>query len=157
MNYWKENINYRQDKTANGQRFLITVENQDVEVSEEIYKVYTQMERRERYLVECDKDILISLDQMQEDDMKLEFLSSSNVESAEETVVRTEREQEKHDYLKKLPKAMAHLTDEERELINALYFEGVPVREYARITGVRLFAVQKRRDRILEKHKIFLF
>ena len=55
--------------------------------------------------------------------------------------------------LRLLPKAMEQLTEAERELIRALYFDNVPVREYARQKGVRLFVIQKRRDRILAKLK----
>ena len=64
-----------------------------------------------------------------------------------------ETEQAQQALLRLLPKAMEQLTEAERELIRALYFDNVPVREYARQKGVRLFVIQKRRDRILAKLK----
>ena len=88
--------------------------------------------------------------------MHLEYLTSDTAESAEEIIIAKETEKERDALLDRFPELMARLTDEEHKLIYALYFEGVSIREYARITGVRLFAVQKRRDRILDKLKNFL-
>lgn len=152
MEYWKENINYRQEEGPAGIRFLITVDDQDIEVEESLYKAYTQMERRERYLAEREKDICISLDELS-DDMDV-FLQPE--ESTEDLLLARETAAEFAAWLRLLPKAMEQLTEDEQALIRALFFDGVPAREYARKTSVTLRAVQKRRDRILGKLKIIL-
>ena len=53
--------------------------------------------------------------------------------------------------------ALSGLERDEQELIQALFFDGVPVRAYSRQLGVRLNAVQYRRDKLLKKlrEKIF--
>ena len=39
MEYWKENVNYRQEKGPEGTRYLITVDGMDVEVEESLYRI----------------------------------------------------------------------------------------------------------------------
>lgn len=51
--------------------------------------------------------------------------------------------------------ALLSLKDIDRELINALFFDGVSTREYAQRMGVSQRAVIKRRDRILRDLKKF--
>lgn len=152
MEYWKENINYRQEEGPFGTRFLITVDNQDIEVEESLYRVYTQMERRERYLVEREKDICISLDGLFEGTNT--FLRPE--ESAEDIVLERESVAERASQLCILPEALEQLTELERELIRALFLDGIPAREYARKTGVSDMAVRKNRGRILVKLKNIL-
>ena len=155
MSYWKENINYRQEKTSNGIRYLITIDFVDVEVTEKVYKAYTQMERRERYLVEAEEGIVISLEQLIDDEVKVECLSNEYVESAEETVIRAEEDSEKAELLSMLPDAIAKLTADEQKLITALYFNNISAREYARRHNISDMAVRKKRDRILKKISTF--
>ena len=47
------------------------------------------------------------------------------------------------------------MTDDDRELINALFFDGASTREYPQRMGVSQRAVIKRRDRILRDLKKF--
>lgn len=51
--------------------------------------------------------------------------------------------------------ALLSLKDTDRELINALFFDGASTREYAQRMGVSQRAVIKRRDRILRDLKKF--
>lgn len=51
----------------------------------------------------------------------------------------------------KLREVMKELSEEETELIDALYFENMSEREYAREKGISHTAVQKRRQKVLEK------
>ena len=50
--------------------------------------------------------------------------------------------------------ALLSLADDDRELINALFFDGVSTRKYAERVGITQRAVIKRRDRILLDLKI---
>ena len=158
MKNWQSSRNYRKIRQADGSvKNIITIDGVDVEVTSEVFAAYSQADRKERYQLEDQKKgRVISLEQLQEDDMHLEYLTSDTAESAEEIIIAKETEKERDALLDRFPELMARLTDEDHKLIYALYFEGVSIREYARITGVRLFAVQKRRDRILDKLKNFL-
>ena len=156
MSYWKENINYRQEKTVSGIRYLITIDSEDVEVTEEVYKAYTQMERRERYLIEAEEGIVISLEQLIDDEVKVECLSNQYVESAEEIVIEAENEQKKNDVIRRLYEAMNILNADEQLLIKLLFFENKTERAAAEYFRISQPAVHKRRLKILQKLKKYM-
>ena len=54
MKHWQEKRNYQhvRDEAGNVQANIITVDGIDVEVSDEVYLAYTQLDRREHYLME---------------------------------------------------------------------------------------------------------
>ena len=145
MQNWQKDRNYRKYENADGSfRYVVTVDGEDVEVSEEVYKVYSQADRRERYCAERDAGLLLSLDRMNDDGVLLSYLTTRKTESAEDTAVREMLTARMMDALESLPA-------NERELIDELFFNCVPARELARITSVYHRAIIYRRDRILEK------
>jgi len=153
---WQESRNYRRFKNEKGEvvRRVITVDEQDIEVSEEVFLAYSQAERRERYIAEeVEQGLVLSLDKLIEDGFPLQKLGVEPVESAEDSVVELERKAERFQQLCKLPEALAALADSDRELIESLYFKGMSTREYARFLGISQRAVIKRRDRILKLMK----
>ena len=153
---WQESRNYRRFKNEKGEvgRRVITVDEQDIEVSEEVFLAYSQAERRERYIAEeVEQGLVLSLDKLIEDGVPLQKLGVEPVESAEDSVVELERKAERFQQLCKLPEALAALADSDRELIESLYFKGMSTREYARFLGISQRAVIKRRDRILKLMK----
>jgi len=97
--------------------------------------------------------------------------SDDNVEAAESRplgacgllsikgmVLAAEDAVEREKLLQQLPSVLEQLTKPKRQLIHTLYFENVSLRKYAARTGVRHRAIQKRRDHILSKLRIyFLF
>lgn len=147
MEYWKENVNYRQEKRPDGTRYLITVDGNDIEVEESLYRVYTKMERRERYLTEVESDMCVSLEGLAADENAIMYLD----ESPESILIAAEAEREQAKLLHRLPEAIEQLTESERELIQALFLDDVSTREYARQKGVYHRAVIYRRDKILKK------
>ena len=75
MEKWQESRNYRRIKNENGEVIanIITVDGVDVEVTEEVYLAYSQMDRRERYLMEdAPAGKLLPLDQMKDDGVQLD-------------------------------------------------------------------------------------
>lgn len=78
-------------------------------------------------------------------------------ESAEVSVLEQADRDLAVEQTKRLMTALSGLERDEQELIQALFFDGVPVRAYSRQLGVRLNAVQYRRDKLLKKlrEKIF--
>lgn len=156
---WKDSRNYRRirDEYDNVVANIITINNVDIEVSEEVFLAYSQMDRRDRYLSEdAYSDRVLSLDRLEEDNMKLEFLGAEPQPSAEALYLEKAAAMERDAMRSRLISALNTLDDRDMELISAMFFEGVSAREYARRTGVSDMAVRKRRDRILKNLKNFL-
>ena len=156
MKKWQENRNYRRIKNENGEVIanIITVEGRDVEVSEDIFNAYAQADRRERYLLE-EQSVgkVLSLERMEADDLLPTFVGAETAPSAEEALLVREQHRELAEQKQVLLLALLSLSDRDRELINALFFDSVSTRAYAKQIGVTQRAVIKRRDRILRDLK----
>lgn len=160
MKKWQEERNYRRIRNEAGEVIanIITVDGMDVEVPEDLYRAYAQADRRERYVrEEMEAGKLLSLDKLLEDDVPLEPLGVDLVPSAEDTTLEQEESSETAMQLKKLTEALSGLNTAERQLLQALYFEGIPAREYARQLGVYHRTVLYRRDKLLEKLRRMIF
>lgn len=158
MKNWKEEYNYRRIKDENGvvTSNIIMIDGSSVEVSEEIYETYSQMHRREVYQEKLrEENGEVSFEMLTEKNVPVDIYFHEHSPSAEKIILETEDEAERTVLLSRLPEAMVPLTEEERVLINAIYFDGVSIREYARRNGVTLRAIQKRRDTVLKKLKNF--
>ena len=93
MEKWQESRNYRRIKNENGEVIanIITVDGVDVEVTEEVYLAYSQMDRRERYLTEdAPAGKLLSLDQMEDDGVQLDYVGADATPGAEDSFLETE-------------------------------------------------------------------
>ena len=136
------------------------VNGQFIEVSEEVYQVYMQGDRKMRYFetdLKTERTILAedgtvqriipsredSLDRLMDDNAR-QFSDAS--ESVEDAVLRKLAEDELH-------RALEKLTDEEYALVYVLFFEGKTERSYAKELGVSQVAVHKKKQRILKKLK----
>lgn len=160
MNKWQKSRNYRRIKDKNGIIIanIITVDGVDVEVTDEVFLVYSQADRRERYTAEESEDSrLLSLDQLLEDGVPLESLGAKLEASAETAMLDYSDKNLIAEQTVRLMKALSGLDCDEQELIQALFFDGLSVRAYAKQLGVRLNTVQYRRDKLLKKirEKIF--
>ena len=145
MQNWRKDRNYRKYENADGSfRFVITVDGEDVEVSEEVYKAYSQADRRERYCAERDAGLLLSLDRMDEDGVLLSYLTTRITESAEDAAVRTI-------LYRQAMAAIASLPTDEQDLIHAVVIGGVTEQDYAEAIGVVQSTVHKRKKRSLKK------
>ena len=133
---------------------------QFIEVTEEIYQVYMQGDRKMRYFetdLKIERTILDesgriqqiipsredSLDRLVEDNAR-QFEDTR--ESVDDAVLRKLAEDD-------LRRALTKLTDEEYALVYALFYEGRTERDYAKELGVSQVAVHKRKQRILKKLK----
>ncbi|MCM1305229.1 MAG: sigma-70 family RNA polymerase sigma factor [Butyrivibrio sp.] len=74
---------------------------------------------------------------------------ASETEGVEETVLRRIQYDQLH-------KALSSLSDDERELVDRLFFRGQTEREAATEMGIYRNAIHKRKNRILKKLKNFL-
>lgn len=160
MKKWQEERNYRRVRNEAGEVIanIITVDGMDVEVPEDVYLAYSQADRRERYVrEEMESGKLLSLDKLLEDEVPLEPLGVEMSPSAEDTAAEREESSETVMQLKRLTEALSELNTAERQLLQALYFEGIPAREYARQLGVYHRTVLYRRDQLLEKLRRMIF
>ena len=160
MNKWQEARNYRQIHNENGDvtAYIIRVDDVDVEVSAEVYNAYSNAERRERYVREnIESGRVLSLEKLLEDNISLRALNVDEYQSAEDEVMDMVNMAEERKQKHRLASALTELDEEEKALINALFVERVPIREYAKCLGVHLNAVQYRRNKVLKKLKQKIF
>lgn len=156
---WRTKRNYRRIYNRDGQvtANIITVDGVDVEVTEEVFLVYSRMDRRERYLSEDTvAGRILSLEQMGEDEVLLRYVGVEAVPDIETAYLEQEESERFRQLLQRLPDAIASLDASERHLIDTLYIKGISGSEYARMTGVSKMAISKRKRRIIKKLKKFL-
>ena len=167
----------------NGKRFYLTIRGQEVEVSEEVYRAYIQPVRAERRrkqrafrckikgkkgnLVRCKKDCRecpyalsghnalgnsLSLDRMKDEGVDIEDRRLD----VEQNYIADEEKRE-------LYAAVAKLTPRQQELVQLIYFDGVPQEKVCEMYGITKSAISHAMERIyaalrrfLEKNKKFL-
>lgn len=139
----------RTQDTAFKDTFFISSCGVLMEVSQEFYKEYYRDRRRERYLDELEAMNVISFHSLDTEDFCGEEILIDHSEDVAEQVAHKMM-------VEKLTAVLPLLTDDERELIQAIYFDEMTEREYAEKTGVYRNAVHKRKVRILEKLKKLL-
>lgn len=150
MQNWQKDRNYRKYVNTDGSFiYVITVDGEDVKVNEEVYKAYSQTERRERYCAECEEGLLLSLDQMDEDGMQLSYLIKRHAESAEDMAVQSL-------LIQQINEVLPLLDAEDQELIWRLYYDGISIRKYAKEKGLSDFAIRHREHKVLAKIKKLL-
>ena len=124
-------------------KHFIYVSKRLMEVSRDDYvRHYKELEHI-RYLKKLDiENGLISMESM--DDADSDYTSSSDYvpERVEIAIM-----------MKKLSDCLLMLTDDELELIKAIFFDGLSEREYAQRKGIYHNAVHKKKVRILKKLK----
>ena len=129
-------------------KYYIPVEGELVEVEENVYVIYYRMGRRERYIEERDQENgVVSYNALDSDSRAGEMLLSKGAtESMEELALANELRAQLHRCIAVLPRA-------ERELIHAIYFEGMTEAEYAPRAKLTQSGVSRRRKKILSKLK----
>ncbi|WP_213167030.1 RNA polymerase sigma factor [Alkalicella caledoniensis] len=131
-----------------------------VPVSDEFYKEYYQMKRRQRYLEEDVKVGRIDVDMENE---KVTFVP--NKEDSLQRLIDLGADYEDElsvedlvvdkAMLLILQEAMKELDRQEKELIHDLFYEDMTVREVAKKNSTSHVTVMKRRDKILDKLRKF--
>jgi len=167
MKNWQEYINYRKNENADGSfTYIITVDNEDIEVSAEVYKAYAEGDRKMRYMeldLKHDRVLQnadgrtvfdengcpvilpereVSLDKLIGEDWDF----PSMVSSPEDSVINRLDAEALH-------RGLDLLNADERALIDALFFDGLTEQEYADLIGVTQKTVNNRKHRILGKMK----
>ncbi|EUC76962.1 MULTISPECIES: sigma factor [Streptococcus] len=130
-------------------KYYIFVGDEKIEVDQEVYKSYWQITNRERYLERLDRQ------------NKLLFFSDLSTEySFEDTIADENYDLEKIVETKMLidrvREAIESLNDEEREVIERLYYQDESLRSIATSKKISAPALLKRRNKILKKLKELL-
>lgn len=136
---------------ADKEKYMIKIQGNLIEVSEDVYYAYFHMERQERWQEEKKQEHeVVSYDAMDtEETVGAEAIRDINTPSMEELAIANELKERIHHVVAALPKA-------ERELIQAIYFEDIPASDYASRIGLSHRGVNKQRKKILSKLRMLL-
>lgn len=130
-------------------KYYIRVPEARVEVSEEVYKAFWSMERHSRTLQEKDvRNHVFSYDAFDTDDMLGSELFPDKTTSNFEDQIIAEM------MAAKLRRCIALLPEEDRKLIQAIYFNGLSEREVSKHEGIPQTTVSYRLRQILRKLQI---
>ena len=142
MKKWQKERNYRKIQNSdNTCRYVITIDGEDIEVNVDVYKAYSQSDRRERYLYERENGLILSIDQMDEEGMQRHL---PQTKSAEDVFMRSQKQAE-------LQALIKPLSSDEQELIRRLFFDGMTEKQYADSIGLSQVAVHKRKKKIFSR------
>ena len=129
--------------------FYLYVNGQKVKVSEDIYKVYWREKEHEKYLEQVDKkNHLLFFSSLDHDGNFVDNLADESVDV--EKIIETQI------LIETVRKAMSRLNDEERDIIERLYFNDETLSSVARSKKVSYQAIQWRKNNILKKLKVLL-
>lgn len=132
-------------------KYTLWVDGQAVSVSEQVYRAYYKMKRREKYLEESDTAHgKVSYSDMDTEEMSgEEAIPDLSSDSVEDTVINSIM-------LLKLKECLPLLSDMERKLITHLFWSKKTERECAAIYGISQKGINKRKAKILQKLKVFM-
>jgi len=122
------------------QRYVL-LNGEKVYVSEEVYREYYRPVWRESKRNKIRKDAECSLEGMKDDGYEPASVDSLDALMSDKLLLNA---------------ALNELSDDERSLINTLFFDEQSERDLARKVGISQPAIHKRRNRILEKLKNIL-
>ncbi|HEL0218113.1 TPA: sigma-70 family RNA polymerase sigma factor [Streptococcus equi subsp. zooepidemicus] len=129
--------------------YYLYVNGQRVKVSEQIYKVYWREKEHEKYLEQVDKkNHLLFFSSLDHDGNFVDNLADKSVDV--EKIIETQI------LIETVRKAMSRLNDEERDIIERLYFNDETLSSVARSKKVSYQAIQWRKNNILKKLKVLL-
>ena len=171
MQKWYEYVNYRRCKNEDGTfSYFIIVDGTKVEVSEAIYMEYAKASQKMRYIeldIKCsrflkDKDGKAITDEnnqpviLPERESPLDKLISENNGNFPSDEIPVEEVALLNIEIERLHESLSLLTAEERQLIKALFFDGLSEREYSAVCGISRTTISSRKKQILRKLKKLL-
>ena len=127
-------------------KYYIRVPEALVEVSEEVYKASRYMDRHFQTLEEKDaRNRVFSYDALDTEDMLgAELFPDQATSSIEDQVIASMM-------AAKLRRCIALLPEEDRKLIQAIYYDGLSEQVVGQKFGISQPAISKKKDRILKK------
>lgn len=129
-------------------KYYIVIDGKKVYVSEQVYKMYWKDTNHANYLERVDRDHgLLYFSEMDKDVHLVDNIPDKKVD--------VEKLVEMKALIDQLDAAMRSLTDEEREIIERLFFDDESLSSVARKKKVSYQAIQSRKNSILAKLKKF--
>ena len=129
--------------------YYLYIGGQKVKVSEDIYKVYWREKEHEKYLEQVDrKNHLFLFSSLDHDGHFEENIIDESVDV--EKIVKTQM------MIEAVRNAISRLNAEERDIIERLYFNDETLSSIARRKKVSYQAIQWRKNKSLQKLKLFL-
>jgi len=140
-------MNEKEEREEALKRYFIPVDGKYYETTKEVYEVYYQMDRRERYLEERDlnKGVINFCDIDNEDYSAEEILSDKDTDIEEEVINKI--------LIKTVLEAIMTLDEEEKWLIQELFFYGKSEVVLSQETGVARTTLQSKKYKAFEKIK----
>jgi RNA polymerase sigma factor (sigma-70 family) len=140
-------MNEKEERENAEKRYYIPVDGKYYETTKEVYEVYYQMDRRERYLEERDlnKGVINFCDIDNGHYSAEEILSDKDTDIEEEVINSI--------LIKTVLEAIMTLDEEEKWLIQELFFCGKSQRQLSKETGIPLMTITNRKKRVLKKLK----
>ena len=131
-------------------KFFLPLHGMLMEVTEDEYRLYYKNKRRQKYIDERSRENGdVSYDALDSSDMLGESVLVDIETNVEEQVTNKI-------ILEQLHNAFLLLSEEEKEVITAIFKNNLTERELAKKKGVYHNAIHKQKNRILEKLKKFL-
>lgn len=129
--------------------YYLYVRGQKIKVSEEIYKVYWREKEPEKYLEQVDrKNHLLFFSSLDHDGHFIDNIVDENVDV--EKIVETQM------MIEAVRNAISRLNEEERDIIERLYFNDETLSSIAKGKKVSYQAIQWRKNSILKKLRVLL-
>ena len=124
--------------------YYLYVKGEAIPISEEVYKAYWKITEHEKYLQKKDcKYGVIPFSSLDHDGHFVDNIIDEKIDLEKIVEVKMQIEE--------LNKALATLTKEERELMEAIFYREESLRSISRKEKVTHQAIGQRRDQILEK------
>jgi DNA-directed RNA polymerase specialized sigma subunit len=138
-------MNHQDDQNKESRKYLIPVDGKYYETTKEIYEVYYQMDRRERYLEERDikKGVKTFSDISSAAYTADEIIGVAEIDVSEAAITNI--------YIETVLEAISYLDEEDQLLIQELFFCGKTEREVASDLDISKTALHFRKNRALER------
>ena len=136
---------------ADKEKYMIKIQGNLIEVSEDVYYAYFRMERQERWQEEKKVEHnVLSYDALDDP----ETLGIDNIMDV--TAPTLEEVAEAHELRDRVRHAVALLPRAERDIIRAIYYEELTERDVAESEGVSQNKIFKQRQKALAKLRLLL-
>ena len=133
------------------EKYMIKIEGKLIEVTRDVYYAYFRMGRQERGQEEKkQRHVMVSYDALDtEETTGAETMPDLIAPSPEQQIIAQEIREALHRAVETLPRS-------ERELVKAIYFDGLTEQQYAETVGFSQQRISYRLRKILSKLKMFL-
>lgn len=147
---YEEFCSLKENDVSYADKFFIPLHGMLMEVTEEIYRDFYKSQRRQKYIDERSVgNGDFSYDMLTTDDFNGEDILIDTSQEIDNAVIHKIM-------LDKLSDSILLLSDDEQELINALFFRNLSERKWSDETGIPQKTINDRKHRIIAKLKKYL-